>query len=82
MSRSVTGTCRLRTGTSIFVACLCLTLSCLATPIARGQTNEQYEQWRNKLVDDVLVTGGIKNPKVLNAIRSCRNRFSKACSIF
>ncbi|MFM2093567.1 MAG: Protein-L-isoaspartate O-methyltransferase [Planctomycetota bacterium] len=70
MSPSVTGTCPTRTATSIFAACLCLTLSCLATTVARGQTNEQYELWRNKLVDDVLVPGGIKNPKVLEAIRT------------
>ena len=36
---------------------------------AHGQTRVQFEQARHKLVDEILVPAGIKNPRVVQAMR-------------
>jgi len=48
---------------------MALVCTALLTVAARGQTRVQFEQARHKLVDEVLVPAGIKNPRVVQAMR-------------
>src|SRR6185312_9570790 len=35
-----------------------------------AQTRAEFEQWRNKLVDEILVPAGIKDPSVVKAMKA------------
>jgi protein-L-isoaspartate(D-aspartate) O-methyltransferase len=47
-----------------------LLLALAARPPLLAQTRAQFEQWRHKLVDEVLVPAGIKDPRVVQAMRN------------
>src|SRR6476659_7160719 len=46
-----------------------LTAIGLAPCAASGQTRAEFEQWRQRLVDDILVPAGIKDPRVVQAMK-------------
>jgi protein-L-isoaspartate(D-aspartate) O-methyltransferase len=53
-----------------FTALICvLTAIALAPFAASGQTRAEFEQWRQRLVDDILVPAGIKDPRVVQAMK-------------
>ena len=49
---------------------VCVSLSLLVTNFALAQPAAQLDKLRNKLVDEVLIPGGIDNQRVLQAMRS------------
>lgn len=42
----------------------------VALRFAAAQTRAEYEQWRHKLVDEILVPAGIKDPRVIDAMKA------------
>jgi protein-L-isoaspartate(D-aspartate) O-methyltransferase len=53
-----------------FSAAVCLITAIGLAPFAsRGQTRAEFEQWRHRLVDEILVPAGIKDPRVIDAMK-------------
>src|SRR5690242_10965580 len=38
--------------------------------LAAGQTRAEFETWRHKLVDEILAPAGIKDPRVVDAMKA------------
>lgn len=49
------------------VAC---SISVSVSPSAAAQTPSQFAQWRRQLVDEIIVPDGVKNPRVLESMRT------------
>src|SRR6185369_9145999 len=47
----------------------CWVALCLAPSGLNGQTRAEFEQWRHRLVDEILVPAGIKDPRVVQAMK-------------
>jgi protein-L-isoaspartate(D-aspartate) O-methyltransferase len=53
-----------------FSALICVVTAIALAPLAAsGQTRAEFEQWRQRLVDDILVPAGIKDPRVIQAMK-------------
>jgi protein-L-isoaspartate(D-aspartate) O-methyltransferase len=44
-------------------------LAAAAAPLAQAQSRAEFERARNKLVDEILIPGGVKNERVVQAMR-------------
>jgi protein-L-isoaspartate(D-aspartate) O-methyltransferase len=54
----------------IFWTAVCfLAVSSIAPCASSGQTRAEFEQWRHRLVDDILVPAGIKDSRVIQAMK-------------
>ena len=51
------------------IGSMAIALTLLLVALSHGQTRAQFEQARHKLVDEILVPAGIKNPRVVQAMR-------------
>src|SRR6187397_749999 len=50
----------------IAVLLIAITISPVRAP---GQTRAEFEQWRHRLVDEILAPAGIKDPRVIQAMK-------------
>src|SRR6478735_6204068 len=54
----------------IFWTAVCfLAVTSIAPCASSGQTRAEFEQWRHRLVDDILVPAGIKDSRVIQAMK-------------